>query len=118
MADIGPHDLVDIPGMGQFEVVGHVEDYSNSPWPLPPSAFPVRYSVGVHKASSPTRDEYGREVTAYTPPKDQPGTPLPVHGWANPRNTEPKLAGHDRVVVELELFIPEFLVANLRRVEG
>ena len=114
---IGPHDLVDIPGMGQFEAIGYAEDYTHGPWPFP-FDFPAPHSVGVHKHSSSTTDEYGREVPVYTPARDQPGTVLPVHGWANAYNTEPKLAGHERVVIDLELFVPTGLVVNLRRVEG
>lgn len=115
---VGPHDLVDIPGFGNFEVIGYAEDYTHGPRPFPRGVFPTPFEVGVHKYSSTTTNEYGREVPAYTPAVDQPGTPLKVHGWANAYNTEPKLAGHDRVTVDMELFVPLGLVVNLRRVEG
>lgn len=119
---IGPHDLIDIPGEGQFEVIGHPEDYTHSPWggPFAPivGPFPTPFEVGVHTYSSTTTDDYGREIEVYTPAKDQPGTPVAVHGWSNAINTEPKLAGHDRVIIDMELLVPVGLVVNLRRVEG
>lgn len=114
---IGPHDLVDIPGEGQFEVIGRPEDYSHGPFGMP-GPFPTPFKVGVHTYSSTTTDDYGREVKVYTPAKDQPGTPVAVHGWSNAINTEPKIAGHDRVIVDMELLVPVGLVVNLRRVEG
>ncbi len=114
---IGPHDLIDIPGLGQFEVVGYAEDSAHGPWGFP-FDFPTPHSVGVHKYSSVSTDGYGREVATYTPAKDSVGAALAVHGWSNPMNTEPKLAGHDRVVIDLELYVPTGLVVNLRKVEG
>ncbi|OBF31710.1 hypothetical protein [Mycolicibacterium conceptionense] len=114
---MSPHDLIDVPGEGQFEVIGYPEDYSHSPWPFPPD-YPILYEVGVHSYSSTTTDDYGRDVAVYNPAKSDPGTPLAVYGWANPTNTEPKVAGHDRVVVEFEVYVPPFYVVNLRRVEG
>lgn len=42
--------------------------------------------------------------------KRVPGVPLrdeiAVSGWSVPRSDEPKLAGHDRLVVDLELLAP------------
>lgn len=68
--------------------------------------FPTPYSVGVHRRLYSTVDDYGRDVPAFFPARDVPGDPVRVHGWGSPRSLEPKLAGHDRVVVELELFAP------------
>lgn len=68
--------------------------------------FPTLYVVGVHRYSSTAVGDYGRDVPTWTPPKDQPGDSHPVMGWASPSSTEPKLAGHDRVVVEVELYVP------------
>lgn len=68
--------------------------------------FPTPYTVGVHRFSSVSSDDYGRDVPVYSPARDVPGDPVRVHGWGSPRSLEPKLAGHDRVVVELELFAP------------
>lgn len=50
-----------------------------------------------------------------SPGKDDLGKPLPavpkresvaVSGWAVPRSDEPKLAGHDRLTVDMELLAP------------
>lgn len=68
--------------------------------------FPTPFTVGWHVYSTTTTDGYNRQVPAYTPEKTAEGTPKAVYGWANPTNTEPKLAGHDRVVVDVELYTP------------
>lgn len=69
--------------------------------------FPTPHMVGTHKYSSLGRDDYNRERPVYTPPEGEEGTQQPVHGWANPRSDEPKIAGHDRVTVDVELFAPK-----------
>jgi len=114
---IGPHDVIDLPNLGQFEVVGHPEDYTHGPFGYVPN-FPTPFTVGHHAYSSSGTDDYNREVGSWAPAKDQPGTPIRVHGWANPSGSEPKLAGHDRVEVEVELYMPPGVVVNLRRTEG
>jgi hypothetical protein len=68
--------------------------------------FPTPFTVGHHVYSSTTKDGYNREIPVYTPTRDAPGVSNPVYGWANPVNSEPKVAGHDRVVVEMELYAP------------
>lgn len=68
--------------------------------------FPTPFTVGVHAYSSTSTDDYGRDVPLYTPAKNSPGTQHPVYGWATPVTSEPKIAGHDRVLVEVELFAP------------
>lgn len=68
--------------------------------------FPTPYTVGVHAYSSTSVGGYGRDVPTWTPPKDEPGTPQAIHGWASPSSTEPKLAGHDRVEVQIEMYVP------------
>lgn len=112
----GPHDVVDLP-LGQFEVVGYPEDYTHGPFGYAPN-FPTPYTVGHHVYSSTATGGYGRDVPTWTPAKTASGTPVAVYGWANPNGSEPKLAGHDRVEVEVELYVPPGLVVNLRRVEG
>lgn len=113
---IGPHDLIDLPS-GQYEVIGYPEDTSKGPFGMP-AGFPTPYTVGHHVCSGFGKDGYNREIRVYTPAKGAAGTPLEVHGWANPGNTEPKIAGHERVIVEVELYMPPCLVVNLRRSEG
>lgn len=113
---IGPHDVVTLPS-GNFEVVGYPEDYTAGPFGYQPN-FPTPHTVRHHVYSTETDDDYGREVTIYTPPLDEDGVEVAVYGWASPSSTEPKLAGHDRVLVEVEMYMPPGLVVNLRRVEG
>lgn len=118
MTSIGPHDLIDIPGLGQFEVVGYPEDYSNGPWPFV-ITIPAPHAVGVHSyVPGGAKDAYGREVPAWTPALNTDGVSVAAHGWANPKNDEPKMVGHDRVVIDLELYLPGCVVVNLRRAEG
>lgn len=113
----GPHDVVDIPDLGQFEVIGLPEDYTHGPFGWQPN-FPTPFTVGHHAYSATGTDDYHRAVETWFPPKASAGTPIPVYGWANPAGGEPKLAGHDRVVVEVELYVPPGLVVNLRKVDG
>jgi hypothetical protein len=104
-------------GGREFEVVGEPEDYSHSPFGAP-IAMPTPFEVGVRRHSADTsEDEYGNPVESWGLPE-----PLRVCGWSSPASggrygAEPKLAGHDRVVVDGELLIPGYVV-NLRRVEG
>lgn len=115
--NIGPHDLIDLPLLGQFEVIGYPEDFTHGPFGYAPN-FPTPFTVGHHAYSATAEDDYGRDIPVYTPQKGAEGTELAVYGWANPTGTEPKLAGHDRVVVEVELYMPPGIVVNLRKVEG
>lgn len=112
----GPHDIVELPS-GQFEVVGYPEDYTAGPFGYQPN-FPTPHTVRHHAYSSTGVGDYGRDAPTYTPPLHEPGVEVAVYGWASPSSTEPKLAGHDRVVVEVELYMPPGLVVNLRRAEG
>lgn len=68
--------------------------------------FPLRYTVGIHTMSTTGLDAHRNPAKVYTPPLDQPGTPVKVYGWSTPFTTEPKLAGHDRVIVDVELLVP------------
>ncbi len=74
--------------------------------------FPTPQTVGHHAYSSSTLDDYNRQVESWTPPKDSPGVPREVYGWAAPSSTEPKLAGHNRVTVEVELLVPPDFVCG------
>ncbi|MGW6698856.1 hypothetical protein [Nocardia sp. NPDC055049] len=71
--------------------------------------FPTPYTVGWHARISGGADPF-MDPPTFTPPKDEPGTAVPVHGWHVPStaaNAEPKMAGHpERVVVDIELFAP------------
>lgn len=46
-------------------------------------------------------DAHGSEIVSWASPVRQP-----VFGWSVPSSSEPKLAGHNRVVVQIELLAP------------
>lgn len=74
---------------------------SSSPdWPTP-------FTVGHHAYSAGGADPH-RNPPSYTPPLDENGTTVAVYGWSVPSSAEPKLAGHDRVTVDIELLAPDF----------
>lgn len=94
-----------------YEVVGDPEDYSHGPFPTPAQP-PTPYTVTVEEASDAGDDAHGNPQESWGPPQ-----PVQVHGWAPPAaGGEPKVAGHDQVITDLELFVPPFRVVNLRRV--
>lgn len=76
--------------------------------------FPTNRQVGLHKHSPGVTDSYNIEGDEYSPPKDQPGTPYMVCGWTHNyrKSSEPKLAGHDRVIVDIELYAPKSFPAG------
>lgn len=55
----------------------------------------------TRRALAPEPDALGRDQWTTTT------TTIPVAGWAKPTSTEPKLAGHDRVIVDMELYAPQ-----------
>ncbi|MGW4090043.1 hypothetical protein [Nocardia sp. NPDC004750] len=72
--------------------------------------FPTPHTIGVHTWTGTGEDDHGNAVDTYAPPLDQPGTPHAVIGWQVPSSTEPAVAGHDRVAVDVELGVPPGLV--------
>lgn len=52
-------------------------------------------------------DAHGNPVKAWGDPVEHA-----VHGWSIPNPVEPKLAGHDRVVVDVEVLAPESVVVG------
>lgn len=65
--------------------------------------FPTPWTVRYHEYR-PGPDPY-RDPPTWSPPRDQPGTPVAVYGWHVLSATDPKRAGHpDRVQVDVELF--------------
>lgn len=74
------------------------------------SDFPTPHTIGVHVYSSGGRDDRNNEIAVWTPPLDEPGTEAAVIGWAVPSSTEPAVAGHDRVVVDVMLGVPPGVV--------
>ena len=68
--------------------------------------FPLRFQVGVHAYSGGAPDAYNITQPSYDPPLDSVGTLIPVYGWAVPQTVEPLMAGHDRVIVDVQLLAP------------
>lgn len=78
--------------------------------------FPLLFTVGHHAYSSTTQDAHGNDIPVYMPALTQSGVQRKVIGWSTPSTDEPKLAGHDRVVVDVELLVPEGFPAQPRDV--
>lgn len=72
-------------------------------------SFPLLFTVGVRAFTPGAGDAHGNPVEAWGS-----ATTHSVYGWSAPSSTEPKLAGHDRVVVDLELLAPEGFPAQPR----
>lgn len=63
--------------------------------------FPTPYTVQRLPYVEGATDAHGNPVESWGAPED-----VAVYGWAAPNSTEPKLAGHDRVVVDVEVYAP------------
>ena len=63
--------------------------------------FPLLFTVGHCAYSAGTEDDWGNIAAEW-------GNPVvkAVYGWGAPQGSEPKTAGHERVVVEVELLVP------------
>lgn len=56
---------------------------------------------------TPGEPDPHRDPPTFSPPLDQPGTPIKVYGWAIPSTTNPSLDGHpDRVSADGDLYAP------------
>lgn len=72
----------------------------------------ARRVVTVHRHSAGETDAHGNPVDSWVPDQAR------VYGWEVPRTAEPLRAGHDRVVVDLSMFVPPgFEVSAHDRVE-
>ncbi|KZM75559.1 hypothetical protein [Nocardia terpenica] len=69
-------------------------------------SFPLRGVVGHHRYRDGGLDAHGNPVPSYTPPLDAPGTPVAVYGWGPARSAEPALPGHDRVIIDVKIYVP------------
>ena len=60
-----------------------------------------RRQVEVLRWSTGGLDAHNNPIVGYAEPE-----PLMVYGWEVPRTAEPLRAGHDRVIVDLSMFVP------------
>lgn len=63
--------------------------------------FPLAFVVGHRAYSAGAEDDWGNTTAGWAPPVARR-----VYGWGAPQTSEPKVAGHDRDVVEVELLVP------------
>lgn len=63
--------------------------------------FPLMFTVGHRVFGEGVEDDLGNPVESWSPPVIKP-----VYGWGAPQSSEPKTAGHNREVVEVELLVP------------
>lgn len=63
--------------------------------------FPLAHTVGHRVWSGGVEDDWGNTTSGWADPVDKL-----VYGWGAPQSSEPKVAGHDRDVVEVELLVP------------
>lgn len=68
-----------------------------------PEWFPTPYTVGWHHSDPNGEDGEGNPEVSYTPPLDEPGTPLKVHAIQPARSTEPEI---NRVIHDIDLLCP------------
>ncbi|WP_341258219.1 hypothetical protein [Gordonia malaquae] len=65
------------------------------------SEFPLPFTVGHCVYSGTGENAHGDPFESWSVPVSKP-----VYGWGAPQTSEPKLAGHDREIVEVELLVP------------
>lgn len=63
------------------------------------AAFPLTISVGLERYSGTGEDELGNEVESWSAAESHL-----VFGWEPPVSTDPELAGHDRVIIDMKLY--------------
>lgn len=69
--------------------------------------FPLTIPVLHERHIGDDEDELGNEVRIYAPPVE-----VMVFGLEPPKSSEPKLAGHERIVVDVEMYAPQSMGAN------
>lgn len=69
--------------------------------------IPTPHTVQVLPFKPGEPDSHGNPTRAWGEPVE-----YAVYGWDKPNPVEPKLAGHDRVVVDIEVFAPESIVVG------
>ena len=76
--------------------------------------YPTPYTVGHHVRNQDASTDRFRASVTFTPPAEQPGTPVPVIQWAAPESAAGSRdgrqpAGYDRMLIDVELFVlPDF----------
>lgn len=73
------------------------------------SEFPLLFTVGHRVFDASGEDAHGNPQVQWLAPVVKS-----VYGWGAPQSSEPKLAGHDREIVEVELLVPPGFVASAR----
>lgn len=63
--------------------------------------FPTPYTVETSAYQRGAVDAHGNEVQTWAAPVEQR-----VIGWSVPNSVEPKYAGADRTIVDVELYVP------------
>ena len=63
--------------------------------------FPALFDVGYKPFVEGAEDAHGNPTEGWGPVE-----PRKVIGWGAPQSSEPKLAGHDRDVVDIEMAVP------------
>ncbi|UQE73843.1 hypothetical protein MYK68_14000 [Gordonia sp. PP30] len=64
-------------------------------------SLPARYVIEVRELIDGPLDDFGDAGQMWSE-----WAPHRIIGWGVPATAEPKTAGHDRVVVDLELYVP------------
>ena len=64
-------------------------------------SFPLLFTVGVCTFSKTGTNGWDEDTEGWSDPVS-----TPVYGWGAPGSREPKLAGDDRIVVDVELLVP------------
>ncbi len=77
------------------------------------ASFPAPFIVDVREVIDGPPDDFGVPTTDWSP-----WTSHPVYGWGAPATAEPKLAGHDRQVVDVELLVPPSFPALSHRAQA
>ncbi|MFD4438989.1 hypothetical protein ACFWPK_04325 [Nocardia sp. NPDC058519] len=76
--------------------------------------IPTPFTVQHYTFVAGAKDAHGNPIVTYTPLLTAPGIDRKVAGWSGASTAEPPLAGHDRVVVDLELMVPKGFPARAR----
>ena len=64
--------------------------------------FPLAQTIGHRVYDATARDSHGNSVDAWADPVD-----VQVYGWHTGSSDEPRVVGHDRVVVQGQVLAPE-----------